>query len=92
MVGHKFCMSFLYILRSIRDKKLYIGVTDRTILSRLNEHNSGRVPSTKSRRPFELVYSEAFITFSEARKKEWWLKYTPAGGKMKKLLVSKAGG
>ena len=39
-----------------------------------------------------LVFSKKFDTLSDARKYEWMLKYTPAGGKLKKRLVSGAGG
>ena len=38
------------------------------------------------------IYSECFVSLSDARKFEWKLKYTPAGGKLKKQLVSGAGG
>ena len=48
--------------------------------------------STKSRRPLSLVFSKKFETLSEARKKEWELKYTPWGGKLKRTLVSEAAG
>lgn len=33
----------------------YVGMT-QDIIKRLDEHNKGRVKSTKSRRPYELVY------------------------------------
>jgi predicted GIY-YIG superfamily endonuclease len=46
-------MWYVYILRSIIDKNLYIGSTDN-IRRRLAEHNSGKVDSTKSRVPFSL--------------------------------------
>ena len=59
---------------------------------RIVTHNGGKVKSTRFRRPLRLVYSEFFKSLSEARKKEWALKYTPWGGKLKKLLVSKAAG
>jgi putative endonuclease len=77
---------FLYILKSLIDEKLYIGVTSN-LEKRLEYHNTGRVKSTKSRKPFVLVYSENCKTLSEARKREWFLKNTPQGGKLKKKLV-----
>jgi putative endonuclease len=54
-------MWYVYILRSIIDKKLYIGSTDN-IRRRLAEHNSGKVDSTKSRLPFSL---EAYIAVKD---------------------------
>jgi predicted GIY-YIG superfamily endonuclease len=46
-------MWYVYILRSEVDKKLYIGSTNN-INRRLNEHNSGKVDSTKNRAPLSL--------------------------------------
>jgi len=77
---------FLYILRSLKDGKLYIGVTSN-LEKRLKSHNNGYARSTKSRKPFVLVYSEDFKTLAEARKREYFLKNTPQGGKLKKKLV-----
>ena len=64
---------YVYVLRSQRDGKLYIGLTER-IEDRLGRHNQGKVPSTKSRRPFSLIYSEKFIDCVSARKREKFLK------------------
>ena len=84
-------MAYLYILKSQKDGKLYVG-TCVDLDKRLLNHNTGRVRSTKKRRPFDLVFKELFNTLSEARKKEWVLKYTPWGGKLKKELASKTAG
>jgi len=46
-------MWYVYILRSARDNNLYVGSTNN-IHRRLNEHNSGKVDSTKNRTPFSL--------------------------------------
>jgi len=54
-------MWYVYILRSVRDNKLYVGSTN-SIRRRLGEHNSGKVDSTKSRRPFIL---EAYIAVKD---------------------------
>ena len=49
---------YTYVLRSEKDKELYIGWTD-DLINRVREHNLGRVNATKSRLPLELVYYEA---------------------------------
>jgi len=41
---------------------------------RLDQHNRGRVRSTKAYRPLELVYKESFKTKSEAYKREMFFK------------------
>jgi putative endonuclease len=79
---------YLYILKSFKDGKLYVGVA-KNFQKRLRQHNLGLVRSTKSRRPLALIYTEKFSTLSEARKKEWELKCTPWGGKLKKKLANR---
>ncbi len=57
-------MWFVYILKSLKDKDLYIGSTN-DIRRRLAEHNSAKVDSTKYRIPFIL---EAFIGVKDQAK------------------------
>ncbi|MFA6257082.1 MAG: GIY-YIG nuclease family protein [Candidatus Paceibacterota bacterium] len=66
-------MYYLYILKSLKDKKLYTGSTDN-LKRRLSEHNNGVNRSTKARRPFELRYYEAYSSEQDARKREYSLK------------------
>ena len=62
-----------YILKSIKDNRYYYGSCEN-INKRLTMHNEGKVRSTKSRRPFVLVYTEEFKTRSEAQKREYYFK------------------
>ena len=64
---------YTYVLKSIKDDKFYVGWTDNLKL-RLKEHNGGRVKSTKSRKPFSLVYFEACLNRKLAIKREKQLK------------------
>jgi putative endonuclease len=57
-------MWYVYILRSMKDRNFYVGSTDN-IHRRLNEHNSGKVDSTKGRIPFSL---EAYIAVRDQNK------------------------
>ena len=41
---------------------------------RLTEHNAGKVPATKKRRPLEVIYYEAFKNKYDAYLREKWLK------------------
>ncbi|MDP3947469.1 MAG: GIY-YIG nuclease family protein [bacterium] len=66
-------MYYVYILKSGKDGNLYIGSTNN-IERRIREHNAGRVPSTKSRTPFALVYYEAYRAEQDARHRENNLK------------------
>ncbi|MBK9284362.1 MAG: GIY-YIG nuclease family protein [Sphingobacteriaceae bacterium] len=62
-----------YILKSLRDGKYYYG-SCQNLEARLKNHNSGRVRSTKSRRPLAVHYQEEFATRSEAYKREIFFK------------------
>lgn len=66
-------MFYVYILKSKKDNNLYTGSTSN-LRKRFYEHNSGKVFSTKSRRPFELIYYEAYKTEKDARNRESNLK------------------
>lgn len=56
---------FVYILQSQKDNKFYTGYSS-DVVKRLDEHNAGKVMSTKHRRPFKLVYFEACINQEDA--------------------------
>lgn len=66
-------MFYTYVLRSKVDKKLYVGYTD-DLRRRLEQHNNGRVPATKHRRPLELIYFEACLNKDKAFKREKYFK------------------
>ena len=63
----------VYILKSSKDNKRYIGCT-RNILRRLDEHNNGLVKSTRNRRPLELIYNEEFENKADASARERFFK------------------
>lgn len=64
---------WVYILKRKKDSQLYTGSTI-DLRKRLKEHNDGKVFSTKSRKPFELIYYEAYRSESDARNREANLK------------------
>jgi putative endonuclease len=66
---------YVYVLQSEKDENLYVGYTD-DLKKRLNDHNSGRVPSTKNRTLLKLVYYEACLNQQDATKRENYLKTT----------------
>lgn len=76
---------FIYVLFSLRDKKLYIGYTTN-LESRLAEHYSGKVTSTKLRRPLKLIYYEVFTTKEDAKAREVFLKSGFGRNQLKKAL------
>jgi len=66
-------MIYVYVLRSLQDKDLYIGVTEN-LENRIKEHNLGLESSTRPRRPFKLIYYEAFLSRDDAFNREKYLK------------------
>lgn len=66
-------MHYVYVLRSQSDGMLYTGCTG-DLRERLNQHNSGGVPSTAKRIPLDLIYYEACLDSSDAYHREHYLK------------------
>ena len=66
-------MFFLYILKSSKDNQCYIGYTNN-LKRRIEEHNSGKSKSTRSRAQFKLIYYEAYISEKDAKHREHNLK------------------
>jgi len=66
-------MYYIYVLKSKRDNKLYIGYTNN-LKRRLKEHNDGLVAITKHRKPFKLIFYEAFSNQQDATAREKFLK------------------
>ena len=66
-------MWYVYIIKSLKDKKIYVGHT-KDLKRRFKEHNSGLVESTKARGPFKLLYYEACNLLEDSLKREKSLK------------------
>ena len=69
---------FVYILCSLKDGGFYVGYTSN-IESMVKFHNAGLQKSTKSRTPFELVYSESFNLKTETLQREKQIKSYKGG-------------
>lgn len=78
-------MHYIYILKSIKDGKYYTGFSS-DLRSRIKDHHAGNVQSTKSRRPLELIYYEAYIEKSHALRREKFLKTTKGKLQLRKQI------
>ena len=67
----------VYVLKSKKDNKRYIGITNN-LERRIRQHNKGGVTSTKYRIPFKLEYKEEYLDRLTAHKRERYFK-TSAG-------------
>jgi len=78
-------MFHVYILRSLRNGKLYVGHTD-DLQRRLEEHNTGRGGQfTRQQGPWELAHSEPQPDRSAAMKRELFLKSIDGSREKKRL-------
>ena len=66
-------MYFVYLLKSDKDGRFYIGHT-QDIQIRLQYHNSGRSKYTRNRGPWKLLAFKSFDSRSEAMREEIRLK------------------
>jgi len=67
-------MFIVYILRSLKNKKRYIGQTSKDVLIRLSEHNRNCNKWTKENGPFKLIHFEEYNSRKEAIIREHFLK------------------
>lgn len=67
-------MFTIYVLKSLKNRKRYVGYTSKTAEKRLVEHNSDSNIFTRQNKPFVLVYTEEYVTKTEAIKREKFLK------------------
>jgi putative endonuclease len=80
---------YTYVLKSERDGHTYIGFTSN-LTKRIDEHNRGKVRSTKSRRPLNLVYYEEHENKTVGRKRELFLKSGQGRLFLKNKLIEQA--
>jgi len=78
-------MHYVYVIQSKDDKKLYVGCT-ANLRKRIEMHNSGKVNSTRSRKPFNLLYYEAYTNKGDAFEREKYMKTGWGRNYIKKVL------
>ena len=66
-------MHYVYVLRSAKDGNLYTGYTT-DLRQRVADHTAGKAPSTRNRRPVQLIYYEAYLLPKDAKAREVFLK------------------
>jgi putative endonuclease len=66
-------MYYIYLLKSEKTGKFYIGSTG-DLKKRFYQHNQGLNIATKAGVPWEILYYEAFPTKTLALSREYYLK------------------
>jgi putative endonuclease len=77
----------VYAIVSKRDNRIYVGIS-RDINRRVNEHNGGKVFSTKAFIPWNLLYSEYAGPVEIARNREKYYKSASGKRKLKKIFLA----
>ena len=83
-------MYYVYLLRSQKDGNLYVGFT-LDLRKRIEKHRKGEVNSTKFRRPFRLMFYEAFCNKYDALAREKYLKSGYGKEQLKSILKNSFG-
>jgi putative endonuclease len=76
---------YFYILRSIKNNKLYLGFST-DLEKRLKEHNDGKNFATKPNIPYELIYYAAFKNKKDAIECEKYFKTTAGWRRLHRML------
>ena len=66
-------MHYVYVLRSMRDDGFYIGYS-ANLRKRLEQHSNGKSLATSFRKPWRLIYYEAYLEQNDALGRERYLK------------------
>ena len=78
-------MSFIVYVLKDSNGHFYKGLTNN-LKRRLTEHRSGHTKTTSKMRDLKVVYTEEYVTFEEARKRELYLKSAAGRKFLKKKL------
>ena len=78
-------MFYIYILKSSKNNKYYVGCTNN-VLRRVKEHNQGLSKYTKIGKPWESMYVEEYQFLSKARIREKQIKGWKKRSAIEKLL------
>lgn len=76
---------YVYILLCEKDNSLYVGFTTN-LKQRIAYHKQGKTKTTRERGPIKLIHAESYISESDAREREKFLKSGRGREVMKKQL------
>ncbi len=78
-------MYYCYILRSLKNGKLYIGSTP-DLKARLKSHNNGENKATKPNIPYEVIFYSGFKNQKDAINCEQYFKTTAGWKRIHRML------
>lgn len=78
-------MYYVYVLKSIKNNKLYVGRTE-DLKKRISKHKSGKAWTTKRMLPIKLVFYEAFLDKEDAIRRERYFKTSKGKSSLKQII------
>jgi putative endonuclease len=78
-------MYYFYILRSLKNGKLYLGFSP-DLKARIKSHNKGENKATKPNIPYELIFYSAFKNEKDAINSEQYFKTTAGWKRLHRML------
>lgn len=85
-MGETLKMFYVYFLKSLKNKQVYVGSTSKQPEVRLLEHNRGSNQWTKEHRPLKLIYYEKYHCLEDAKSRELFYK-TGVGKVVKNIII-----
>jgi putative endonuclease len=79
-------MFYVYFLKSLKNNKIYTGVTEKDPAVRLLEHLEGTNAWSRRNGPFELLYYESYYCKTDALHREKFYK-TGFGRKVRDAIL-----
>lgn len=76
---------YFYVLQSLKVNWLYVGSTS-DLRQRFKSHNNLENLSTKGYAPFKLIFYEAYLTKSDALRREEYFKTTKGKTTLRMML------
>ncbi|KKQ43036.1 MAG: hypothetical protein US60_C0008G0003 [Microgenomates group bacterium GW2011_GWC1_37_8] len=77
---------FVYFAKSLKNNKVYVGLTRKEPEIRVKEHNNGSNKWSRINKPLKLIYFEKYNCEKDARDRESYYK-TGIGKALKKLIA-----
>lgn len=78
-------MYYFYILKSLKNGKLYLGSTP-DLKTRVKSHNNGENKATKPNIPYELIFYSGFKSKEDAVATEMYYKTTAGWKRLHRML------
>lgn len=75
----------VYVIKSGRDRKWYVGVTE-DLEAELELHHKGEIKETYGRAPFKLIYYEGYRREEDAMQRRDFYRTVPGRNQLQKQL------